>query len=339
MAAIAGARFLITGGASLIGSHIADALLAQGAAEVRLFDDFSLGTPDVTRHLEGEQRVRLVRGDVLRLHELIDAMQDVTGVFALAAFLTLPLSRNVPLGVAVSTQGVVNTLEAARIAHADRVVFSSSIAAYGASSPATLGEDTPFTSAGQQPATNLYGTSKLMGEALCAHYAQAHKLEYNALRFSSVYGERQHARAVNAVFIAESYDRIARGERPVIVGDGSEVHDYIYVTDVAAACVAAMASQSHGNVLNIATGVDTTPTRVVELLLAACGSGLAPEYRADTRTVKSASLAHLRLDRSRAEHSIGWRPQVSVEDGIRRYVAWRRAPMGAGAGPEPPRGR
>lgn len=325
MAAIAGARFLITGGASLIGSHLADALLAAEAAEVRLLDNFSLGTPDVIAHLDGNPRVTLVRADVLRLNELIDAAQNITGVFTLAAFLTLPLSRNVPLGVAVNTQGLVNTLEAARIAHVKRVVFASSVSTYGNSAPAAIIEDTPFTSAGQQPATNLYGLSKLMGEALCAHYARAFKLEYNALRFSSVYGERQHARAVNAVFIAEAYDAISRGERPVIVGDGSEVHDYIYVTDIAAACVAAMASQSHDTVLNVATAVDTSLSRVVEILLEACGTpDLQPEHREDTRAVKSASVSHLGFSREKAERTIGWMPKVSIEEGIGRYVAWRR---------------
>lgn len=326
MPEIAGARFLITGGASLIGSHIADALLAAGAVEVRLFDNFSLGAPDLIRHLDGDPRVTLVRGDVLRLNELIDATQTITGVFALAAFLTLPLSQNVPLGVTVNTQGVVNTLEAARIAHAKRVILSSSVSTYGASTPETITEGTPYTSAGQQPATNLYGASKLLGEALCAQYARAHRLEYNALRFSSVYGERQHARAVNAVFIAEAYDAISRGENPVILGDGTEVHDYIYVTDVAAACQSAMASRSHGNVLNVATGVDTDLNRVVELLLAACGATqLRPEHREDTRAVKSASVNHLRFSRAKAEQTIGWQPVVPIEDGIRRYVAWRRS--------------
>ena len=325
MPEIAGARFLITGGASLIGSHVADALLAAGAAEVRLFDNFSLGAPDAIAHLDGDSRVTLIRGDVLRLNELIDAAQAVTGVFALAAFLTLPLSRNAPLGIAVNTQGVVNTLEAACIAHAKRMVFSSSISTYGNSTAGTISEDTPFSSAGQQPATNLYGLSKLMGEALCAHYARAGKLEYNALRFSSVYGERQHGRAVNAVFIAEAYDAISRGGRPIIAGDGSEVHDYIHVADVAAACAAAMASRSHGNVLNIATGVDTSLNRVVELLLAACGSPeLRPEHREDARAVKSASVSHLGFSRARAERTIGWTPRVTVEEGIRRYVSWRR---------------
>ena len=326
MPQISGQTFLITGGASLIGSHLADALLAEGAAEVRLLDNFALGAPELVRHLDGDSRVKLVRGDVLRLNEVIDAAQGAVGVFALAAYLTLPLSQNPYLGASVNTVGVLNTLEAARLAGVRRVILSSSISTYGNSTPDTLVEDVPFTSAGQQPATNLYGSSKLFGEAACAQYSRSYGLEYNLLRFSSVYGERQHARAVNAVFMAETYERVTRGEAPVIVGDGTEVHDYIHVSDIAAACVAAMGGVSQGNVMNIATGVHTTLNRVVEIVLDACdASHLRAEHRQDTRAVKSASLDHLHLSRARAEREIGWTPKVTIEDGIRRYIAWRRA--------------
>ena len=326
MPQISGQTFLITGGASLIGSHLADALLAEGAAEVRLLDNFALGAPELVRHLDGDSRVKLIRGDVLRLNEVIDAAQGAAGVFAFAAFLTLPLSQNPYLGASVNTVGVLNTLEAARLAGVRRVILSSSISTYGNSTPDALVEDTPFTSAGQQPATNLYGSSKLFGEAACAQYGRSYGLEYNVLRFSSVYGERQHARAVNAVFVAEAYERVARGEAPVIVGDGTEVHDYIHVSDIAGACVAAMGSASQGNVMNIATGADTTLNRVVEIVLDACdATHLRAEHRQDTRAVKSASLDHLRLCRARAEREIGWTPNVTIEEGIRRYIAWRRA--------------
>lgn len=317
---------LITGGASLIGSHLADALLAAGVPEVRLFDNFSLGTPETIRHLGGDARVTLIRGDVLRLNELIDATQGVTAVCALAGFLTLPMSQNPALGVAVNTEGVVHTLEACRLAGARRVVFSSSVSAYGNATAETIVEETPYVSAGLVPASAVYATTKLLGEALCAQYAQAYGLEFNVLRFSSVYGARQHGRAVNALFMAEAYERVRRGERPVIVGDGTEVHDYIYVTDVADACARALLGPSHGQIMTIATGVDTTLTRVVEIILEACQArDLTPEYREDRRAVRSAAVAHLGFSRARAEQALGWVPTVGVEEGIRRYIAWRES--------------
>ncbi|CAN5177893.1 SDR family oxidoreductase [soil metagenome] len=317
--------YLITGGASPIGSHTADQPLAEGAKEVRLLDNYSLGTPATIAHLDAEPRVTRIRGDILRLPDLLEAMKDVDGVFMLAGYLTLPMALDPLAGVSVNTIGMVNTLEACRFSGVRRVVFSSSVAVYGNPQTYPVTEETGYVSAGSQPATLLYGSSKLMGEALCARYAKAFDVQFNALRFASVYGERQHARAVNAVFVAKVCDQVRSGQAPVIEGDGSEVHDYVYVTDIARACVLAMHSESHGHCLNISTGEDTTHTRVAELALKVCGrADLKPEYREDRRAVKSAAGTRLGFSRAKAEREIGWVPEVGIEDGIRRLVEWQK---------------
>jgi UDP-glucose 4-epimerase len=317
-----GRVYLITGGASLIGSHLADALLAAQAAEVRLLDNFALGTSDTIAHLLTEPRVTLIRGDVLRLSEVLEASKGADGIFALAGFLTIPMLQNPALGTQVNLLGLLNTLEAARFAGVRRVVFSSSVAAYGNAEAEVLEEDAATVTATLSPVSAVYGVSKLFGESLCRLYAQKYGVQFNALRFASVYGERQHARAVNANFIAETYERVRKGEPPIIIGDGKEVHDYIYVTDIAAGCVAAMASDKHGLVMNLATGVDSSLTEVVHAVLKVCGSTLRPEYRPDTRAVRSAGGTHLGFSRKRAEAAIGWLPRVSLEEGIRRYGRW-----------------
>lgn len=324
MPQIAGGTFLITGGASLVGSYIADALLAQGAKEIRLLDTLTLGPADMIQHLMGDTRVKLIQGDVTRPEDVIDAATGVDGVFALAAYLTISMAQNPALGVAINNMGIVNTVEACRIAKVKRIVFASSVGTYGLPNAATITEDTPFTSAGASPAFILYSASKLTGEALCAHYHKVHGVEYNALRISSVYGARQHNRAVNANFILQVHDQIQRGEAPVVLGDGKEVHDYIYVSDVADGAVLAMSSPSHGNILNIATGIDTTLNRIVDIVLDVCGARhLRPQHRADDRAVKASTVTHLNFSRAKAEKTIGWVPKVTVEDGIRRTIAWR----------------
>lgn len=315
--------YLVTGGASLIGSHIADVLLAEGAEEVRLLDNYSLGTPATIAHLERDPRVKRVRGDVMRLPDLLDAMKGVDGVFALAGYLTLPMAQDPLTGVSVNTLGMVNTLEACRFAGVRRVIFSSSVAVYGPPNTYPVREDAAYVSAGLGAPSLLYGSSKLMGEALCARYAASCGLQFNALRFSSVYGERQHARAVNAVFVAQVCDQVRRGEAPVIQGDGSEVHDYVYVTDVARACVLAMHSDSHNHCLNIATGIDTTHTEVAETALRLCRSSLKPVYREDQRAVKSAAGTRLRFSREKAAQEIGWEPRVGIEEGMRLLIEWQ----------------
>ena len=326
---IAGNKFVITGGSSLIGSHVADALLANGAGEVVLLDNFSLGTPETVGHLAGDSRVRLLKGDILRINELFDAFKGADGVFSIAGFLTLPLSQNPPLGLAVNVEGQVNTFEACRYAGVKKVVFSSSIAAYGEpEGDALIDESFPANLAGYQPGSMLYSCTKLIGEALCKLYSQKHGVDAVALRYATVYGERQHYRGVNALTIIQNWDRIQRGEAPVLPGDGSEVHDYIHVADVARANVMAMASEVTGEVFNVVTGVETTVKRIAEILLELAGSSLQPEYRDDPGAVKATSSASLRLSREKIARMLGWQPEVRIEDGIARLVAWRQGQPG-----------
>jgi UDP-glucose 4-epimerase len=322
---VAKGNYLITGGASLIGSHIADVLLAEGAKEVRLLDNYSLASPATIAHLNDEPRVKRIKGDVTRLPDLLEAMKDVDGVFALAGYLTLPMAQDPLAGVSVNTLGMVNTLEACRFSGARRVIFSSSVAVYGAPVQYPITEDVGYNSAGLAPPSLLYGSSKLMGEALCARYAKSFGLEFNSLRFASVYGERQHARAVNAVFVAQVCEQVRRGEAPVIQGDGSEVHDYVYVTDVARACVLAMQSASHGHALNVATGVDTTSTQIAQIALQLLNRhDLKPKYQEDKRAVKSAAGTRLGFSRDKASREIGWEPRVNIEEGMRRLIDWQK---------------
>lgn len=170
----------------------------------------------------------------------------------------------------------------------------------------------------------LYSCTKLIGEALCKLYSQKHGVDGVALRYATVYGERQHYRGVNALYIIQNYDKVMRGEPPVLPGDGSEVHDYIHVADVARANVMAMASDVTAEVFNVVTGVETTVKRIAEIVLDITGSDLQPEYADDAGAVKATSSPSLKLSREKIGRMIGWEPQVSVEEGIRRLIDWRK---------------
>ncbi len=322
---IAEGKFVVTGGASLIGSHVAERLIDQGAREVVLLDNYALGSPDTVRSLLENPRIKLVRGDILRVNELYDAFEGADGVFAIAGFLTLPLSQNPSLGLAVNVDGQVNIFEACRYRHVKKVVFSSSVAVYGDPAPGLIDEKTPASLATFQPAAALYACTKLIGENLCGLYSARHGIQAVALRYSTVYGERQHYRGVNALYIMENYDRIMRGERPTIPDDGSEVHDYIHVSDVARANVMAMASDVTGESFNVATGVATSLNRIVELLLRFTGSHLKPEYKAGGSHVRSSVTKQLDFSRAKIEKMLGWVPEVTIEEGIRRLLEWRKS--------------
>ncbi len=204
-----------------------------------------------------------------------------------------------------------------------KVIFSSSIAAYGEpEGDGLIDEMSPANLASYQPGSMLYSCTKLIGEALCKLYSQKHGIDAVALRYSTVYGERQHYRGVNALYIIQNYDRIMRGERPTLPGDGSEVHDYIHVADVARANVMAMASDVTGEVFNVVSGVETTVKRIAEILLEIAGSELQPLYADDAGAVKATASASLKLSREKAKRMLGWEPEVSVETGVRRLTGW-----------------
>ena len=321
---IKGGNFLITGGVSLIGSHLAERLLAHGAAGVVLFDNLSLNAADVVGHLTGDARVRIVRGDVLRLAPLAEAMAGIDGVFSLAALLTLPMGQDPALGLDVNITGVRNTLDAARLSGVKKVVLASSIAVYG--SETELHEaSTPLAHAGQSPPFVLYAASKLIGENLGRLYAGRYDLAFNAVRFATVYGERQHARGINALHILDSYRKLRAGEAPVIIGDGSEVHDYIHAEDAAEGCIAAMARGVSGSAYNISTGVATSIAGIVAIVTREAGSNIAPEFRADTRAARAASTSSLAVANDLARTELGWTPKIPIETGIRRLLDWVKA--------------
>ncbi len=320
MPAISGGKHVVVGGASLLGSHIGEQLLENGAREVVLLDNLALGSTDNIQSLLSDSRCRFVRGDILRLNELFDPLSEADGVFAVAGFLTKPIAANPWMGLDVNVRGMQNVLEACRYRGVKKVVFSSSTGVYGAVGEEPNSDESPLRWQHLPPALILYCASKVMGEGLGRFYQQQYGVDFLALRYSAIYGERLHRRALDATRMVEAYERIRSGLPPVIDGDGSGVQDYIYVGDVARANLMGMEADASGDGINIVSGVDTSVKRIVELVIQACGSDHRPEYKADP--AKSAVAKKQGFSREKAMRLLGWKPQVSIEEGIRRVVAW-----------------
>ncbi len=319
---IDGKRFLVIGGASLIGSHLTEALLASGAREVVLFDNYSLGSTAITEALGRNGAVRVIKGDVLKLNQVLDAAREADGIFLLAAFLTLPFADAPATGAEVNIMGLVNTLEAARLLGGRKVVLASSIATYGSNVHGLVDETTPFGSAGVSPAYAAYAASKLMGEHLGRLYAQKHAVPFCAARFSTVYGENQHSRGVNALYILEAIQRVRAGQRPQIRDTGDEAHDFIHASDAARGMMLVMANGQSGESYNLSTGRSTSVKEVVALVLKDLGSSLEPEHVSETRAARSTAHHELRIANDKARAALGWAPEVSIADGIGRLRRW-----------------
>jgi UDP-glucose 4-epimerase len=319
---IRGGKFLITGGASLIGFHLTHRLLEDGAAQVILYDNLSLGTSEVLGELQKDSRVAVVRGDILRLPQLMQAMQGVNGVFALAAYLTLPMARDPALGVEVNAIGAVNVLEAARFSGKAKVVFAPSIAVYGNEIHDLVEESTPFRSAGIPPAFACYAATKILGENLGRLYSDKYGLPVCSVRFSTVYGEKQHERGVNALYIVEAMQAVRNNQRPAIRGDGTEAHDYLHAGDAARAMVLAMHKGVPGETYNVVSGISTSVNEVVATVLSEYDSKLEPERVADTRATRATAHSQLLISNRKAKEQLGWQPSVTVAEGIHRLRRW-----------------
>ena len=325
---IKGGRFLIVGGASLVGSASAELFLREGAAEVVILDNFFQGSTAAIKHLEGDKRLRVVQGDVLRLPQLIAAARGIDGVLHLAALMSLSMDRDPWMGIDVNIRGVQNVLEAVCVAGARKLVFASSNAVYGYG-PGVAGdlvETTPFHSAGAPPGAILYGASKIMGEQLCRDAHAKRGLDYVVVRYSTVYGERQHYRAANALYIIETHDRVRQGLRPRVIGDGSEIKHFVHVSDAARANAAAFAADATNVAVNISGPRPHTTLEIVRLVTELAGKNLAPEHvEPEAGKVSLTSGGAWKMDHTMAERTIGWKPQVDMREGIKRLLAWRES--------------
>lgn len=321
-------RILIAGAASLVGSHTADLLLKEGVKEVLLLDNFAFGSMEAIEHIQHDPRVKIVRADLMRLPDLLAATEGVDGVIHLAAYMTLGFSQTPWQAVDVNIRGAQNMLEACRANHVKKVIFASSNAVYGYGTgiKGALVEQGPFHSTGAPPAAILYGASKIMGEQLCRQYYQNHGLDYVVLRYSTVYGERQHYRAANSLYIMETYDQVRAGKAPVLPGDGSETKHFVHVSDVARANAAALQSKATDVAVNVSGPSPITTGELVQLVLDYCKSDLKPEMRPDPPgKVRLTSGGAFHIPHDLAHEVIGWKPLVAMREGVYRLLAWRES--------------
>jgi len=317
MRAVSRTRHLVTGGAGLVGSHIVDLLVRQGAGDVVVLDDFSRGTRENLAWALANGRVRLVHGDIRDLPTVTAAMRDVDTVFHQAAIRITQCADDPRLALEVLVDGTYNVVEAAQREGVRRVVAASSASVYG------LADKFPTTE-GHHPNHNrtIYGAAKAFNESLLRSFHEAYGLEYVALRYFNVYGPRMDVFGVYTEVLIRWMERITAGQPPLIFGDGRQTMDFVYVEDVARANLLAAASDVTDEVFNIASGTETSLLQLAQALLRAMGSEERPEHaperqvNAVPRRLASTVAAATRL---------GFRAEVGLDEGLRRLVEWWRS--------------
>ena len=304
-------RVLVTGAAGFIGSHLCRRLVAEGNSVVG-FDDLSEGDP---ANLSDVTEVRLEVGDLRDPEAVMSAAAGCDAIFHHAARKSVPRSIAEPEAFAeVNVGGTMHVLLAARAARAT-VVFASSSSVYGDQ------EVFPLREALEPRPRSPYAATKLAGEALARAWRHSYGVPTISLRYFNVYGPYQDPASEYAAVIPRFATACLSGATPVIYGDGEQSRDFTFIDDVVEAnLLAARApTEAFGRVLNVGGGRE--PTSVNELLrLIAEAAGTEVEPRFDP--AREGDIRRSHADVSLARSLIGYEPQVVVDEGVRRTVAW-----------------
>ena len=307
-------KYLVTGGAGFIGSHIATALAERGD-DVRVFDNLSSGSRMNLAHLG--PKVELLEGDLLDAAAVAQAVEGVGVVFHEAALASVPRSVERPLDThAVCVTGTLHVLEAARKAGVRRVVFAGSSSVYG-NQAAMSKRETDVLSP-----LSPYAAAKLAGEAYCRSFTEVYGLETVVLRYFNVFGPRQDPNSEYSAVIPKFVAMMLRGKRPTIFGDGQQSRDFTYVVDVVRGnLLAAESPGAVGRVFNIACGRQQSLLQLIDSINAALGTSIEPEFAPPRAGDVRESLA----DISAARAALGYESQVDFDEGLRRSIEYYRA--------------
>ena len=306
-------RYLVTGGAGFIGSHLVDALLASGK-RVRVLDNFSTGRRENLSHVLGD--IELIEGDLRSYERVHTAVADCDVVLHLGALPSVPRSIQDPLTTnAVNVTGTLNVFLASRDSGVRRAVLASSSSVYG---PTRV---LPKTEAMPTCPASPYGVSKLAAEQYFVACNSVYGMEAVALRLFNVFGPRQDPTSQYSAVIPLFAQAALSGTRPVIFGDGTQSRDFTYVANVVDAFQrAATAEAAAGQVINVACGEQRTLNDLAAQVGQAAGSTLEPVYALP----RAGDIAHSFADITKAMHILGYAPSVGFAEGIESTVVWMR---------------
>jgi len=309
-----GSRVLVTGGAGVIGSTLCDQLVAEGAAEVVVLDNLVRGRLDHLAWARAHGDVRIVEGDIRDRVLLSRLMQGIHAVFHQASLRITQCAEEPRAALEVLADGTFNVLEAAVANDVHKVVAASSASVYGMAERFPISEE-------HHPYGNrtLYGAAKVFNEGLLRSFHEMYGLPYVALRYFNVYGPRMDIHGVYTEVLVRWMNSILAGRPPLILGDGTQSMDFVYVDDVARANVLAARADVADEVFNIASGVETTLQELASTLCRVMGSDLQPEYGPERKV----NAVRRRLaDTSRARERLGFEASVGLEEGLQRLVEW-----------------
>ena len=303
---------LVTGGAGFIGSHIAAALMADGA-RVRVLDDLTTGHRENIEEIGGD--LDFIEGSVADEQLLSKVLEDVEIVFHEAAIPSVPRSVEEPRQTHIaSVDGTFSLLVAARDRKVRRVVYAASSSAYG---------DQPTLPKAEQmlpDPLSPYAVAKLVGEYYCQVFTRVYGLETVSLRYFNVFGPRQDPGSQYSGVVSRFISTLLSNERPVIYGDGEQSRDFTYIDNVVAANLqAAIAKEASGKVINVANGQRITLNQLLAELKELTGKR---DVTAEYLEPRMGDVRHSLADITLAKQFLGYESKVDLREGLQRTIDW-----------------
>jgi UDP-glucose 4-epimerase len=307
-------RVLVTGGAGTIGSNLVDLLVRDGAEEIVVIDNFVRGRLDNLDWARANGPVTIVEGDIRDAALMRELAESTEVVFHQAAIRITQCAEEPRLALEVLVDGTFNVFEAAAAAGVRKVVAASSASVYG------LAETFPTDESHHAWANDtLYGAAKVFNEGLLRSYHGMTGLDYVALRYFNVYGPRMDIHGLYTEVLVRWMERIANGEPPLILGDGTQTMDFVFTEDIARANLLAAHADVTDVAFNVASGQETSLKDLASTLLRVMGSDLDVVHGPE----RSVNKVSRRLaDTSAARDALGFEARVDLEEGLRRLVAW-----------------
>jgi len=312
---IDGASILVTGGCGLIGSATIDLLLRDHSpTRIVVLDNLERGSLANVEHALADPRVELIEGDI-RDNAMVDrALAGIDAVIHMAALRITACAAEPRDALEVMCDGAFNVVDAARRAKVAKVIAASSASVYGMA-------DTFPTPETQHPYNNhtWYGACKVMLEGLLRSYHAMFGLSFVALRYFNVYGPRMDIHGRYTEVLVRWMERVAAGEPPLILGDGNQTMDFVYIDDVARANVLALASDVSDDAINVASGRETTLIELADALIKTMNSNVRPIFGAE----RNVNPVRRRLaDTSKAKRLLGFSAEIGLEEGLSRLTQW-----------------
>ena len=313
------AKYLVTGGAGFIGSNLVRFILQQGH-DAAVLDNFATGKRENLTEIA--DRIELIEGDIRDRSAVDQAVAGCAAIFHEAALGSVPRSVEDPVtSHDVNVNGTINVLEAARAAGVRRIVFAASSSAYGDQ------KESPKHEAMVPLPISPYAAGKVACEAYLRGYAAVYGLETLCLRYFNVFGPRQDPLGAYAAVIPAFVSRLLRGESPVVFGDGEQSRDFCYIDNVCRAnwlAANAPAEACNGAALNIACNRRTSLNEILDLL----GELLDSDIQAEYTDPRAGDVKHSLAEVTLAEKTIGYKPEVYFEQGLRMAIDWYKQNLG-----------